>query len=199
MLLDKKRDKQMTRIFLTIAFAAALAMGCDSTDTMDGTGGTAGTGGAGGEGGSIGPLTWVSSDIMIQGEDECMFFLESESLTFEMVIEGSTLTIATQLGDSPDSILSASTDSYAPTDDEVTVTGSVENANFDPCVVQLDDAFRLGLDDPDISIDENDTLSVIWNHVEEELSTDECDGVWFNALPCSGEATMTLTQQTPAE
>ncbi|MFW2389512.1 MAG: hypothetical protein ACN4G0_14320 [Polyangiales bacterium] len=187
----------MTRIIFTIAFAAALAMGCESTDTMGGggDGGSGGEGGMGGEGGSIGPLTWVSSDIMIVGEDECMFFLESESLTFEMTIEGSNLTIATQLGDSPDSILSASTDSYAPTDDEVSVFGSIDNSNFDPCIVQLDDAFQLGLDDPDVSIDQNDTLSVVWNHVEEELSTDECEGIWFNVLPCAGEATMTLTQQ----
>ena len=185
----------MTRIFLTIAVAAALVVGCESTDTMDGTGGTGGTagmggdGGAGGAGGSIGPLTWVSSDMTIVGEDECMFFLESEALTFEMTIEGSTLTLV-----ETDTSLTVSTDDYMETDDEVTVDGRVENDAFDPCIVQLDDAMQLGLDDTDVSIDQNSTLSVVWDHVEEELSTDECMGVWFNVLPCAGEVTMTLTQ-----
>jgi len=186
----------MTRIIFTIAFAAALAMGCESTDTMGvgGSGGEGGMGGEGGAGGSIGPLTWVASDIAIQGEDDCGFFNEAEALTFEMTIDGSTLTLV-----ETDTTLTVSTDDYAPTDDEVSVFGSVENANFDPCVVQLDDAMQLGLDDPDLSIDLNDTLSVIWDHVEDELSTDECEGVWFNALPCSGEVTMTLTQSPAPE
>ena len=58
----------------------------------------------------------------------------------------------------------------------------------------LDDAMQLGLDDVDVSIDQNTTLSVIWDHAEDEVSTDECMGVWFNDLPCSGEVTLTLTQ-----
>ena len=176
----------MTRIFLTIAIAAAVAMGCDSTDTLGGGGG----GGAGGMGGgSIGPLTWIGSDITIVGTDECMFFNESEALTFEMTIDGSTLTLM-----DTDTSLTVSTDNYFDTADEVTLTGSTENANFDPCVVMLDDAMQLGLDNTEVSIDQNTTLSVTWDHVEEELSTDECPGVWFNDLPCSGEVTMTLTQ-----
>ena len=176
----------MTRIFLTIAIAAAVAMGCDSTDTLGGGGG----GGAGGMGGgSIGPLTWIGSDITIVGTDECMFFNESEALTFEMTIDGSTLTLM-----DTDTSLTVSTDNYFDTADEVTATGSTENANFDPCVVMLDDAMQLGLDNTEVSIDQNTTLSVTWDHVEEELSTDECPGVWFNDLPCSGEVTMTLTQ-----
>ena len=182
----------MSRIFLTIAFAAAVAMGCDSTDTGN-DGGLGGEGGAGGAGGSIGPLTWIASDITIVGEDECGFFNENEALTFEMTIDGSTLTLV-----DPDTSLTVSTDNYFDTADEVPVDGRAENSNFDPCVVQLDDAMQLGLDDTDVSIDLNDTLSVVWDHVEAELSTDECEGVWFNALPCSGEVTMTLTQ-SPAE
>lgn len=185
----------MTRIFLTIALALSVAAGCDSTDTGNdgGTGGSGGAGGEGGAGGSIGPLTWVASDLTIVGTDECMFFDEAEALTFEMTIQGSTVTM-----DQTVTSLTVSTDNYLPTDDEVTLTGSTENSNNDPCVVMLDDAFRLLLDDPSVSLDQNDTLSVTWDHVEEEVSTDECQGVWFNDLPCAGEATLTLTQ-TPTQ
>ena len=185
----------MTRIFLPIALAASVAVGCG--DEGVGAGGSGGSAGAGGAGGVIGPLTWTSSDLTIEGDDECMFFLESEALTFQMTIDGSNVTMVTQLGDSPDSILSVSTDDYMDTDDSVTLIGSTTNEKFDPCVVTLDDAFRLGLDNTDVSLDQNATLSVVWNHVEEEFSTDECLGVWFNDLPCSGEANLTLTQQPP--
>lgn len=182
----------MKRILWTIALAASVAVGCGETDAaLDG--GAGGSGGA--DGGVIGPLTWTSSDLTIVGTDECMFFLESEALTFEMTIDGTNVSMVTQLGDSPDSILAVSTNDYSPTDDEVTLTGTTTNDDFAPCEVTLDDAFRLGLDDPDVSLDQNDTLSVIWDHAEQELSTDECGGVWFNDLPCSGEATLTLTQQ----
>ena len=181
----------MTRIFLTIAIAAAVAMGCDSTDTLGG-GGAGGDGGAGG--GTIGPLTWVGSDITIVGTDECMFFNESEALTFEMTIDGSTLTLM-----DTETSLTLSTDNYFDTADEVMVAGSTENSNFDPCVVRLADAMQLGLDNIDVSIDQNDTLSVTWDHSEDEVSTDECMGVWFNDLPCSGEVTLTLTQSPAPE
>lgn len=179
----------MNRFFLMIALAAAVAVGCDSTDTLGGGGG-GGAGGEGGMGGSgIGPLTWVASDIMIVDTDECMFFNESEALTFEMTIQGSTLTLV-----ETDTTLTISTDDYMETDDLVRVDGRSENNNFDPCIVQLDDAMQLALDDTDVSIDQNSTLSVTWDHVEEELSTNECLGVWFNDLPCAGRVTMTLTQ-----
>jgi len=181
----------MTRFFLMIALAGAVAVGCDSTDTLGG-GGAGGEGGMGGSG--IGPLTWVSSDITIVGTDECMFFNETEALTFEMTIDGSTLTLM-----DTDTSLTLSTDNYFDTADEVTVTGSAENSNFAPCVVMLDDAMQLGLDDVDVSIDQNDTLSVIWDHAEDEVSTDECMGVWFNDLPCAGEVTLTLTQSPAPE
>ena len=181
----------MTKFFLMIALAGAVAVGCDSTDILGG-GGAGGEGGMGGSG--IGPLTWVSSDITIVGTDECMFFNESEALTFEMTIDGSTLTLM-----DTETSLTVSTDNYFDTADEVTVMGRTENANFDPCVVMLDDAMQLGLDNVDVSIDQNTTLSVIWDHVEAEVSTDECMGVWFNDLPCSGEVNLTLTQSPAPE
>jgi len=177
----------MSRIFLTIAIAAAVAMGCDSTDVLGGGGGAGGAGGMGG--GTIGPLTWVASDIAIVGTDECEFFDPNEALSFEMTIDGSTLTLV-----QPATGLSVSTDNYFDTADEVTVTGVGQDSSQDPCIVMLDDAMQLGLDDVDVSIDQNDTLSVIWDHAEDETSVDECPGVWFADLPCSGEVTMTLTQ-----
>ncbi|MGB3052831.1 MAG: hypothetical protein WBB42_17645 [Polyangiales bacterium] len=174
----------MTRIFLTIVFAAAVAMGCDSTDT-----GFGGDGGAGGAGGVIGPLTWVASDLTVVGTDACEFFDPAEALSFEMTIDGSTVTMM----DTATS-LTVSTDNYFDTADEVLLTGSAENDNNDPCIVMLNDAMQLGLDNIDVSLDQNDTLSVTWDHDEAETSTDECPDVWFVALPCSGEATLTLTQ-----
>ena len=73
----------------------------------------------------IGPLTWVSSDITIVGTDECMFFNETEALTFEMTIDGSTLTLM-----DTDTSLTLSTDNYFDTADEVTVTGSAGEFEF---------------------------------------------------------------------
>jgi len=176
----------MTRFFLMIALAGAVAVGCDSTDTLGG-GGAGGEGGMGGSG--IGPLTWVASDITIVGTDDCEFFDPAEALSFEMTIDGSTVTLM----DTATS-LTVSTDNYFDTADEVLLTGSAENDNNDPCIVMLNDAMQLGLDNIDVSLDQNDTLSVIWDHDELETSTDECPGVWFVDLPCAGEATLTLTQ-----
>ena len=180
----------MSRIFLTIAIAAGVAMGCDSTDTLGG-GGAGGAGGMGG--GMIGPLTWVASGITIVGVDECEFFNPDEALSFEMTIDGSTLTLAQPGG------LSVSTDNYFDTADEVAVSGVGEDSSQAPCIVELQDAMQLGLDDVDVSIDQNDTLSVTWDHAEDETSVDECPGVWFVDLPCSGEVTMTLTQSPAPE
>jgi len=185
----------MKKIFLTIALGAAAMMGCDSTDTGN-------DGGMGGSGGTIGPLTWVASNIMVVGTDECRFFDESEALTFEMNIEGSTLTMTDTV-----TSLSLSTETYMETDDEVTVSGLTDNADVPPCIAELDDAMQLGLDDPNVSIDQNSTLSVTWTHAEADVSTayddactldengDPIDPIlWFNDLPCSGQVTMTLTQ-----
>jgi hypothetical protein len=71
---------------------------------------------------------------------------------------------------------------------------------------------RLGLDNAEVSIDQNSTLSVTWTHVEEDISTaydDACtldengdpldEILWFNDLPCAGEVNMTLTQSPAPE
>ena len=107
-----------------------------------------------------------------------------------MNIDGSELT-----HELPNSDFLLSTDDYSPEQDEVIVMGSATNNDFSPCEVQLNDDMNLGLDDPSVSIDENDTLTVTWFHDEEELSSDECAGEWFVDLPCFGEAELTLTKQ----
>ncbi|NNK07389.1 MAG: hypothetical protein HKP50_08785 [Myxococcales bacterium] len=183
----------MTRIFLTIVFAAAVAMGCDSTDTLGG-GGEGGAGGAGGNGGSIGPISWVASELMVVGDTCGDFFDPTEALEFEMEIDGSTLTMAL-VGTS----LTLSYDLYFDTDNEVTVFEGRENSEFDPCIVQLDNALVLFLDDPDVSIDQNDTLTADWFNTQAEVSTAECEGVWGFNLPCEAQLTMKLTQSPPPQ
>jgi hypothetical protein len=170
--------------FLSIALisaAAAVGTGCESDE-----------GGTGGTGGTIGPLTWTTPGLTIVG-DTCEFFVD-EPLAFEITIEGSTVTL--QDAD-PQSSLQASTDNYDSTDDEVALTGTTTNDNFPPCVVELNDAFELTLDDPDSSLDENTTVQVTWDHDEIDISdtVGDCAGEWFVDLPCAGEATFTLTQE----
>ncbi|MFZ1866619.1 MAG: hypothetical protein WAU39_20530 [Polyangiales bacterium] len=180
----------MNKAFLSLVLIlAAAAWGCDSTS---GTGGAGGEGGAGGAGGNGVTTTWTTPGLTIVG-DECDFFVD-EALAFDITIDGSMVVM--QDAD-PQSSLEASTDSYSPQQDEVLLNGLATNDNFPPCVVQLDDAFQLLLDDPNVSLDQNDTVQVTWDHVETDVSDvpGDCAGEWFVDLPCSGEATFTLTQQ----
>jgi len=173
-------------ILLTIAVVASAAAGCG-----DDTGGTGGTGGTV----VIGPITWTGSTLTIVG-DECDFFAADEPLNVDITIEGSTVTM---VDTDPQSALTASTDDYSPTDDSVLLTGKVINEDYPPCKASLEDAFTLELDDPDLSLDENQTLQVTWNHVEvdESDTPGDCAGEWFVDLPCSGEATFTFTKEAP--
>lgn len=158
-----------------------------------GSGGSVGAGGSGGFGGEavIGPLTWTSTGLTIVADD-CEFFVD-EALTFEIRIQGSAVDMMAD----PHSSLAASTDNYSPESDTVLLTGSQINENFLPCRVDLQDAFALTLDDPNVSLDQNSTVQVTWDHVEADVSDNpgDCEGEWFVSLPCSGEATFTLTQQ----
>lgn len=179
----------MKRSFLGIVFiSAVVAVGCGETD------GAGGSGGAGGAGGApiIGPLTWSTPGLTIAG-DNCEFFVD-EPIVFEMTIQGSNVVMEDA---DPQSDLTVSTDSYSPEQAEVLLTGLAMNDNFPPCVVGLDDAMRLRLDDADLSLDENETVQVTWDHVETDASDTpgDCEGEWFVPLPCEGEATFTLTQQ----
>lgn len=165
--------------FLSIAsISAVVAVGTGCESDEGGTGGTTTT-------------LWTTEGLTIVG-DTCEFFVD-EPLEFEITIDGSTVTM--QDAD-PQSSLQASTDNYDPTDDEVALTGTTTNDNFPPCVVELNDAFQLTLDDPDSSLDENTTVQVTWDHDEIDVSdtVGDCAGEWFVDLPCAGEATFTLTQ-----
>ncbi len=169
---------------------AAFGCGEDEANGGGGSGGDGGSGGQGGSGGTIGPLVWTSSNLTILGDDNCEFFDETVSETFVMNIDGSELTL-----EQPNTDFILSTNDYSPTDDVVVVMGSSTNNDNAPCEVQLNDDMTLNLDDASVSIDQNDTLTVSWFHDEEELSSNECAGVWFVDLPCFGEAELTLTKQ----
>ncbi len=176
----------MSRAFFAVAVISVLAVGCGEDDIF-------GTGGAGGAPPIIGPLLYTTPGLTIVGDD-CDFFLD-EPLEFEITIQGSNVLMEDA---DPQSSLEASTDSYSPEQDEVTLMGSTENSNFPPCVVQLDDVFQLLLGDSEASLDENTTLEVTWTHSETDVSATvgDCAGEWFVPLPCAGEAMFTLTQQT---
>ena len=182
----------MTRILLTIALAASVVAGCDTTDTT-------------------GPVTYTSNDLTYVEPDECDFFINNEELVAVVTVLGSTVTMVVQSVDNPDSQFEVSADDYDPMQNDVTLTSLSVNNDKDPCVVQLDDAFRLTLDDPDLSLEEQDSLSVTWDHAEMDISsawTDACsldaDGdpldeiLWFIELPCAGEATLSMTKQSDA-
>lgn len=183
----------MKRIFLTISLIASVALGCDTTDTT-------------------GPVTFTSDDLSIVGTDQCMFFIEDDPLVAVITVVGSTVTMVVQSVNNPDAQFELTADDYDPAQNEVTVTGLSVNADNDPCVVQLDDAMRLTLADPDLSLEEQDSLAVVWNHAEEDISTAWMDAcsldengdplvdenndpiiLWFNELPCAGEANLTMT------
>jgi len=183
----------MKRIFLTIALVASVALGCDSTDTT-------------------GPVTFTSDDLSIVGTDECMFFIEDDPLVAVITVVGSTVTMVVQSVNNPDAQFELTTDTYDPAQNEVTVTGLSVNADNDPCVVQLDDEMQLTLADPDLSLEEQDSLAVVWDHGETDISTAWTDAcsldangdplvdaddnpiiLWFNELPCAGEANLTMT------
>ncbi len=170
----------MKKINLVLMLATVVAIGCgDDTEGTGGTGGTPST-----------TIFWSSSDLRIVGDD-CDFFDASEQFEYRMTISGSDVTL-----EDTATTFEVSTDDYDPVDDAVLLTNSVDNDDFFPCVAQLDDAMELVLDDPSVSLEDNDTVEVSWTHVEEDASDvpGECEGEWFVDLPCSGELTMTLTQ-----
>jgi hypothetical protein len=94
-------------------------------------------------------------------------------------------------------VLDAATSDYSPDLDEVTMTGSIEDDTVPPCTVAITDTFDLFLDDTSVSLPENSTLQVQWDHVEQDASANpgDCgDGVWFVELPCTTSEDFTLTQ-----
>lgn len=178
----------MNKTVLTIVLAATMCVvGCGEDD--EGMGGSSGAGGSGGSGGDIGPITWTSSNLEIVPPDTCEFF-DTLGETFVMNISGNVMTL-----EIPDTAFVVATQDYSPSDQTAILTGDATNDTFSPCVAQLNDDLTLTADDPSVSIDQNTTLSVSWFHDEEDISAGACEGLWFVPLPCTGEATLTLTQQ----
>ena len=169
----------MRKLHLVLILAAVVAVGC--SDDEEGTGGTGGTAST--------TIFWTSSNFRIEG-DTCDFLVDEE-LEFRMTISGSDVVL-----EDTGSGFEVSTDDYDEADDAVRLSNSVDNDDFFPCTVQLDDVMDLELDDPSASLEDNERVEVSWTHVEEDVSdvAGDCDGEWFVDLPCAGEATLTLTQ-----
>jgi hypothetical protein len=172
------------------------------------TGGAGGDGGAGGNGGSdvIGPLTWTVSEYRVVDE-ECGAVNPTEPLNeFELVIAGTgavleSLDLVVPGTGQP---LGGIADPYGPEQDVVVFEAEFQDGPTEvpDCVVDAMDTFTVVLDDPSVSLDQNETVQVTWDHVESESPDSAFEGacdppVWFNIqLPCGDQATFTLTQQS---
>lgn len=184
----------MKRIFLVCLLVAGLGVGCGE-DVF-------GTGGAGGAG--IITTNWDVSDYTVDGTDECGavtpnppdFVLNA----FDITIDGSNAAL-----ESVDVVLGGVTMTYDPTDDIVVFTDSfTESPAAEPdCVVELTDTFTVELRDTSMSLDQNMTVDVTWEHGESDVSAvpGTCTpAVWFNIdLDCDSTASFTLTQQQQAQ
>lgn len=197
----------MKKAFILCALAACAAGGVGCGDDTAGTGGIGGSGGSGGMGGSdvIGPLTWNVSTYTVVN-DECEAVSPTEPLiAFELVIAGSgavleSLDLTVPSTGEP---LGGIADPYGPEQDVVVFEASFQDgpATDPDCVVDVMDTFTVELDDPSVSLDQNDTVQVTWDHDEMESTDSAFEGacspdVWFGIqLPCSSRATFTLTQE----
>ncbi|MGB5313287.1 MAG: hypothetical protein WBN38_14560 [Polyangiales bacterium] len=194
-----------------MAAVLATGAGCSDTDEMGagGIGGDTGNGGNGGMGGSdvIGPLTWTVSGYTVV-DDECDAVTPTEPLeAFELVIAGTgavleSLDLVVPGTGQP---LGGIADPYGPEQDIVVFEAEFKDGPGDEsdCVVDAMDVFTVELDDPSVSLDQNETVQVTWDHDEAESPDSAFEGacdlpVWFVQLPCSSQATFTLTQQ-PSE
>ncbi len=180
----------MKRIFLVCVLVAGLGAGCGE-DIL-------GTGGAGGAG--LITTNWDVSDYTVVGNDDCGavtpnppdFVLNA----FDITIDGSDAAL-----ESVDVTLGGVTMIYDPADDSVIFTDTFTDSPMaEPdCVVELMDMFTVELDDTTVSLDQNTTVQVTWDHQETDVSAvpGTCTpAVWFNIdLPCNSQATFTLTQQ----
>jgi hypothetical protein len=167
-----------------------VATGCEVADEFLGGGGAGGDGGGGG-GEPPTETRWAISDVSTVGDDcdfgdlEGVFVIKTAGTTATMMLE--------------EFVLDAGTEDYSPELDEVTMTGSVVADEFEMefgCTVQLTDEFTLFLDDTSVSLPENSTVQVQWDHLEEDISDTlgACEDVWFAPLPCTTAQDFTLTQ-----
>ena len=181
----------MNKVLMMCILAAGLTIGCGE-DIL-------GTGGAGGTG--LITTTWDVSDYTVQGTDDCGAVAEDPPNfvfnTFDITIDGSNAAL-----ESVDVTVGGVTMTYDPTASTVVFTDTFTDSPQDEpdCVVELTDTFTVDLTDSSVSLDQNTTVDVTWDHREmEDVSAvpGSCTpAVWFNInLPCESQATFTLTQQ----
>ncbi|MGB5367824.1 MAG: hypothetical protein WBN15_20835 [Polyangiales bacterium] len=189
----------MNKVFLAVALICGLAMGCDSTD-LDG---------AGGAGGApvIGPLTWTVSDYTVV-TDACEAVAEDPPdfvfNTFEITIDGDVATLVSEFDNFGGEPLGGVADPYSPDDNPVIFASSYTTGVMETpdCVVNVTDEYSVALEDPFVSLDQNATVEVTWNHDESDgsVTPGTCDPpVWFVELRCASQATFTLTQDPAPE
>lgn len=138
--------------------------------------------------------TWEVSNLAVVSDD-CEVHDPADPLAgnFMITIDGSNVTMEHETLAN----LGGTTSDYIEGDNVVTVNGSsqtsVENTD---CTAGLAEQFTLTLDDPLLRLENNDTLSVVWDHDETDESTTPgaCAGDWFVTLPCASELTFTLTK-----
>jgi len=185
----------MNKVFLAVALISGLAMGCDSTDT-----------------GIIGPLTWTVSDytvVPVQGiTDACEAVTEDPDNgfvfnTFEIRFDGDA-TLVSEFDNPSGEPLGGVADPYSPDDDPVIFVSTYTDGVMavPDCVIDATDRYTVALDDPSLSLDQNATVRVTWDHNESDGSAvlGECDPpVWDVELPCDSQATFTLTQDPAPE
>lgn len=179
----------MNKVLMMCILAAGLAIGCGEDSPF-------GTGGSGGSG--IIATTWDVSEYMVVGTDPCGAVTEDPPdfvfNAFDITIDGSDAAL-----ESVDFVLGGVTMTYDPTDSTVIFTDSFTDGPdaVPDCVVDQTDMFTVELDDSSVSLDQNTTVQVTWDHDESDGSAvlGTCDRpVWFVDLPCTSQATFTLTQ-----
>jgi hypothetical protein len=192
----------MNKAFVLCALAAcgSAVLGCGDD--------AAGMGGMGGSD-VIGPLTWNVSNYTVvvdsEADDGCEAVSPTEPLTaFELVIAGTgavleSLDLTVPSTGEP---LGGIADPYGPEQDVVVFEASFQDgpATDTDCVVDEMDTFTVELDDPTVSLDQNETVQVTWDHDEAESTDSASEGacdppVWFVQLSCASQATFTLTQE----
>lgn len=176
----------MNKVLMMCILAAGLTIGCGE-DVL---------------GTEVITTTWDVSDYTVQGTDACGAVTENPPdivfTEFDITINGSDAAL-----ESVDVVLGGVTMTYDPTESTVVFTDTFTDSPVaeTDCVVELMDTFTVELSDTSVSLDQNTTVEVTWVHMEEDVSAvpGTCTpAVWFNiVLPCTSEATFTLTQQAP--
>lgn len=146
--------------------------------------------------GSNGQTTWTISNLQVVS-DACETNDPADPLTgtFDITIDGSNFTFAHTALE-----IEGSSSTFTEQANSVDATKTFENTEFSPCVAKTDDTFTITVADSNRRLDNNDTLTVVWNHVESDASATAgaCNSttppLWFVDLPCTTQQTFTLTK-----